>query len=382
MRHLYSGSVYYDDNHLNGSQIAAEETNGNITVYIYDYEGLPLGMQYHGASYAEDEWDVYWYEKNIFGDIVAVYNEAGTKLISYTYDAWGNFTASYYNGGRNSTAYNNPFRYRGYYYDTDLALYYLNARYYDSTIGRWISPEPNMYAFAFDSGSGLNGYNVYAYCANNPVMFVDPTGEAVLTSILIGAAVGAAIGIVIGGTIGGTIAYNSAKSSGAEGSDLFWATAGGVGKGALIGGIGGGLLGAAGGAIAAGGFFTTAATTTLSTVANVAAKSAEVSILQIKKSIGDGDNGWQIANDCMNSIFRNGKMIASPAASNTLKQYGTYCFKYKFNSIKMNNSLISYSYGGALMSCLFVANNWSYTLYSMSCNDPIVRANQRGYCLE
>ena len=83
-------TTYY----LKGSQIIAEETSGNITVYIYDSEGLPLGMQYHGASYAANTWDIYWFEKNIFGDIVAVYDEAGTKLISYKYDAWGNQTLS------------------------------------------------------------------------------------------------------------------------------------------------------------------------------------------------------------------------------------------------------------------------------------------------
>ena len=78
-------TTYY----LNGSQIMAEETNGNVTVYLYDSQGLPIGMQYHGADYATDVWDTYWFEKNLYGDIVAVYNQAGTKLVSYKYDAWG-----------------------------------------------------------------------------------------------------------------------------------------------------------------------------------------------------------------------------------------------------------------------------------------------------
>ena len=78
-------TTYY----LNGTQIMAEETSGNITVYIYDASGAPVGMQYHGASYADNTWDVYWYEKNLFGDIVAVYDRGGTKLVSYTYDGMG-----------------------------------------------------------------------------------------------------------------------------------------------------------------------------------------------------------------------------------------------------------------------------------------------------
>ena len=133
-------TTYY----VSGSQIAAEKTNENITVYIYDAEGLPLGMRYHGATYAEDVWDVYWYEKNIFGDVVAVYDEAGTKLISYEYDAFGKCYEAYYNGGSGTSAVNNPFRYRGYFYDTDLELYYLNSRYYDSNTGRFISADSRL----------------------------------------------------------------------------------------------------------------------------------------------------------------------------------------------------------------------------------------------
>ena len=70
-------------------------------------------LTYHGASYADNTWDVYWYEKNLFGDIVAVYDRGGTKLVSYTYDAWGNFTTTYHNGTTStSVVANNPFMYR------------------------------------------------------------------------------------------------------------------------------------------------------------------------------------------------------------------------------------------------------------------------------
>ena len=88
------------------------------------------------------------------------------KLGGYNYeslesaDAWG------------STALNNPFRYRGYYYDTHFALYYLNSRYYDSNTGRFISADGYV-----STGQGLIGSNMYAYCYNNPIMHVDPTGE-------------------------------------------------------------------------------------------------------------------------------------------------------------------------------------------------------------
>ena len=56
-----------------------------------DAYGLVIGMQYHANTYAEDEWDVYWFERSMLGDIIAVYASDGTKLIEYHYDAWGIF---------------------------------------------------------------------------------------------------------------------------------------------------------------------------------------------------------------------------------------------------------------------------------------------------
>ena len=130
-------TVYY----LSGSTILGEKTGERLTVYIYDANGLPVGFAYSASG---NDFDVYWYEKNLHGDIVAVYSDAGIKLISYIYDAWGNTTVSYHNGGEETTAINNPFTYRGYYYDKDLEFYYLQSRYYDSDIGRFVAVrEPN-----------------------------------------------------------------------------------------------------------------------------------------------------------------------------------------------------------------------------------------------
>ena len=93
-------------------------------------------------------------------------NGFGTQLVSYTYDAWGNHVVTPYNDGENIIAVaNNPIRYRGYYYDTDLGLYYLQTRYYDSNIGRFINADGYI-----STGTGLLGYNMYAYCNNNHVM--------------------------------------------------------------------------------------------------------------------------------------------------------------------------------------------------------------------
>ena len=85
---------------------------------------------------------------------------------------------------------NTPFRYRGYYYDTELALYYLNSRYYDANIGRFISPD--NYDITLATPFGLTDKNLYAYCDNNPVMRAD--GEGDFWHIVVGAVAGALIG--------------------------------------------------------------------------------------------------------------------------------------------------------------------------------------------
>ena len=135
-------------------------------------------MQYRNTYYAEGVFDTYWFEKNLQGDIIAVYDAAGTLLIRYNYDAWGNFSTSYYNGGNTSNAIYNPFRYRGYYYDSETGWYYLQSRYYSPDLGRFINADEQL-------NDGLLGYNMFAYCMNNPVMYWDSDGKEPI-SIVVG----------------------------------------------------------------------------------------------------------------------------------------------------------------------------------------------------
>ena len=124
-------------------------------------------MCYRKNSYGATVFDRYFFEKDLFGNIVAVYNDSGTKVASYCYDAWGNCTVL---TNVNGIGAMNPFRYRGYYLDTETNLYYLQSRYYDSYVGRFINADGQL-------NGGLLGYNLFAYCENNPVMYIDPTGE-------------------------------------------------------------------------------------------------------------------------------------------------------------------------------------------------------------
>ena len=115
----------------------------------------------------------YLFAKNVQGDITAVYDANGTCLVTYTYDAWGNTRVRYSDGGASTAARYNPFRYRGYYYDTETSLYYLNSRYYDPNVGRFLNADGSV-----NANGDLIGFNMFAYCGNNPVNMVDDEGEA------------------------------------------------------------------------------------------------------------------------------------------------------------------------------------------------------------
>ena len=159
-------TTYY----YNGDLLVAQEIDTLLMVFMYDASGSPIGFMYRYSSYAVNEWIIYWYEKNLQGDIVAIYDSEGTLCISYNYDAWGNCRTSYESGYITSVARLNPFRYRGYYYDDDLKLYYLQSRYYDPNTCRFINADSALY-------HSMLGYNMFAYCGNNPVNYYDPTGE-------------------------------------------------------------------------------------------------------------------------------------------------------------------------------------------------------------
>lgn len=183
-------TLYY----LNGSQIIGERTGDEIYLYIYDANGFVIGFQYRDGDYDDDDWDVFWYEKNMHGDIVAIYDEDGDWLVSYTYDAWGNFETEYSSSASNSPAKDNPFLYRGYYYDRDLGLYYLNSRYYDANTGRFINCD--SYETLVATPIALSDKNLFAYCDNNPVSRVDGNGDWWLAALFVSVVVRAAINMV------------------------------------------------------------------------------------------------------------------------------------------------------------------------------------------
>ncbi len=113
----------------------------------------------------------YYYLRNGQNDIVGLMDESGVRVVEYIYDACGKLIST---TGTLATTLgaDNPFRYRGYYYDTETGLYYLTTRYYDPEVCRFISADVYM-----STGQGVLGGNMWAYCLNNPVAMVDSNGQ-------------------------------------------------------------------------------------------------------------------------------------------------------------------------------------------------------------
>ena len=160
---------------VDGERIVYEKTNGQIKRYFYDESGI-AGFEYSGQKYV--------FRKNLQGDVVGICSSSGTLIGEYEYDAWGNLLEEPASGIMSE----NPFRYRGYYYDTSIGLYYLNSRYYDPETGRFLNEDLVSYL----EPETIGGINPYAYCLNDPVNNIDPSGHFV-ASLIISIAIGASL---------------------------------------------------------------------------------------------------------------------------------------------------------------------------------------------
>ena len=114
-------------------------------------------------------------------------------MVKYAYDAYGN--CKVVSGASHEVASLNPFRYRGYYYDRETGLYYLNARYYNPEWRRFISPDDTAYL----DPESPNGLNLYAYCHNDPVNYCDPSGH--LAFWVVTAIIGAIVGVGVAAAV-------------------------------------------------------------------------------------------------------------------------------------------------------------------------------------
>ena len=185
----------------NGGSLSQMTVGSNTLNFAYDASGVPMMVTYNGTNY--------YYIVNLQGDVKGIVDNTGTLVVYYAYDAWGKLL-SITGSMANTLGTLNPLRYRSYVYDTETGYYYLQSRYYDPEIGRFINAD----SVIAGNGENILGYNMFAYCNNNPVLLIDPTGTFGISSILaalasvnpIGLAAAAVVVVVVATT--GIVIYN------------------------------------------------------------------------------------------------------------------------------------------------------------------------------
>lgn len=177
------------------NQLIKTDSNGNSAEYVYNATGIRISKKVNGkvtqfvldggnviAELIEDQTTIYarginlisrikdseeqFYLFNDHGDVIHRTNNAGVVEKTYDYDAFGIELSI-------DTNDNNPFRYSGEYYDIETGTYYLRARYYNPYIGRFITED----SYRGQANDPLS-LNLYTYCYNNPVYYIDPTGHS------------------------------------------------------------------------------------------------------------------------------------------------------------------------------------------------------------
>lgn len=237
---------YYHDNRLIAE---TRECGADFIKLLFLYNGDEIIGFCKCDQYSEK---IYYYVKNPFGLITLIVDEYNTIVALYHYDAWGNHVAINPSDQQEDIANLNPIRYKGYYFDKETNLYYLKARYYDPSVGQFISPDD----YSFLDINNISGYDLYAYCKNNPIMFRDKNGHLpewlgwIISGLTIGAGIaltatgygGIIGGILIGAGAGSIIGGYSSKVSGGSFTAGYF---GGLLSGAICGagaGLGGYFL--------------------------------------------------------------------------------------------------------------------------------------------
>lgn len=205
---------------LDGTNIIREKSTGanNYQIdYYYDSNGSIIGFRYN--------YNHYIYLKNIQNDIIGIVDESGNLVVEYMYDAYGNICYMIDNSGI-SLGTINPFRYRSYYFDNETGWYYLNSRYYNPELARFVTMDEIEF---LGYNENIFSYNLYSYCENNPTKHIDSDGNAAANII----------GGIVGGAAGATLGYLLAELLNLKGLKkialIAAATVGGAVLGAFLG---------------------------------------------------------------------------------------------------------------------------------------------------
>ena len=317
---------YYIDGKLLGLKKGQD-----TLLFLYDETDTVYGLIYNGTPY--------FYDINLQGDIIGIYDQRGNLVVSYTYDIWGALLAIH-SDYHAELALFNPLLYRGYYYDFETGLYYLQSRYYDPTVGRFINADTQL-----NVAVGVLGYNLFAYCNNNPVKFADTDGHFPFFAIT------AAIGAVTGAIVGGVKAAKAGKS-----------VLKGALKGAAVGGLIGLGAGAAAGALLAGSV-TASVTSVVIGAKAVASVVGGAGIVAGAKMLLD--NASQACSSA-SQVFWSGGDVAKEAAKQVANDIGGKTLEMTRLGTYLEQTDASYSvWQAASENFANVASNSSEAIYSI-----------------
>ena len=161
---------------LEGTKIISEKiytTSNNSLVaqldYNYDANGQLISVEYND--------NIYFYIKDILGNIIKIIDKNNRDIVKYKYNSWGVVTRTICVTSSDASyllAYYNPFVFKSYYYDSETRLYYLNSRFYCPELCRFITIDDHSYL----DPESLGAISLYCYCGDNPIMMIDPSGHA------------------------------------------------------------------------------------------------------------------------------------------------------------------------------------------------------------
>lgn len=200
--------IRYEDPEVSGDDYAIN--------YYYDSKGNIIALSIDNNIYDEVTYNLFYsYIKNLQNDIIGIIDVNGNLVVEYMYDAYGSIRIITDTSGI-SLSTKNPFKFKSYYYDNETGFYYLNSRFYDPIVGRFINADDASVALS------VGDLNLYSYCNNNPVMGYDPMGTwnlgvfRKIGAAVLGAAIGATVGFLVGGPAGAIVGVVVGANAGIE----------------------------------------------------------------------------------------------------------------------------------------------------------------------
>ena len=168
-----NGTTTYTYTWNENRQLQSMTWNYGYAIFSYDANGIPYAVQNYDAILDVER--TYLYITNLQGDVLSIIDaSSGATAVTYTYDAWGRLIGKDGTSSDYASIYEyNPLTYRGYIYDSETGFYYLQSRYYDPTVGRFINADEAICSTAIEEGIQNN---LYAYCQNSCINYIDPSG--------------------------------------------------------------------------------------------------------------------------------------------------------------------------------------------------------------